>query len=175
LDIGSGDRPHPDATHLCDLYVESNTERGGDIKIDRPFVACSAEFLPFKEDAFEFDYACHVLEHADDPSKAVAEITRVARRGYIETPTSLAEFLYGWSFHKWSIHFENGKLAFGPKPSTQKLLNMHSLYANNIAVRYIDTIFDRLLGTHYLRIAWYKNCQVKYTRIRKLNKTWHAV
>jgi len=176
LDIGSGDRPHPDASHLCDLYVKSNAERGGKIVIDRPFVACSTEFLPFRQNSFEFAYACHVLEHTANPALAVAEITRVAKRGYIETPTFLAECIYGWSHHKWVICFRDGKLAFRNKPSKQKVLNMHSLYASNAAVRYIDGILDILFGAHYLRVYWSKKDKVKFFRIRnKINSNQSAM
>jgi hypothetical protein len=166
LDIGSGDHPHPDASHLCDLYIKSNAERVGNIIMDRPFIACSVQFLPFMENSFEFAYACQVLEHTEDPTKAVAEITRVAKQGYIETPTFLAEYIYGWSFHKWTICYRNRKLAFTKKPSTQKVLNMHKLYNNNTAFRFISDLTDLAFGTRNLRISWSKKDGVRFVRIR---------
>jgi SAM-dependent methyltransferase len=151
LDIGSGDNPHPDATHLCDLYVSSNKERMRDVIIDeRPFVICSAEYLPFRRNSFVFAYACHVLEHTFDPAKALREITRVARNGYIETPTYLAERIYGWEFHKWVISFKGGKIFFTKKPAPQKIVNMHYFYKNNTAVRFIEICLNlHLDGTTF--------------------------
>jgi len=175
LDIGSGDNPHPDATHLCDLYVRSNEERGGDVIIDeRPFVICSAEYLPFRRDSFVFAYACHVLEHTFDPAKALREITVAARNGYIETPTYMAEHIYGWKFHKWVISFKRGKVFFAKKPASQKIVNMHYFYKNNTAVRFIDNMLELALGWHYLRIVWSRSARrvvfdrVHYASVRSL-------
>ena len=55
LDIGSGHHPRVDATHLCDLYVKSNKERGGPLLInDRSFIRCDIQHLPFKENQLCF-------------------------------------------------------------------------------------------------------------------------
>jgi ubiquinone/menaquinone biosynthesis C-methylase UbiE len=170
LDIGSGDNPHADATHLCDLYISSNRERMRDIVIDeRPFVLCCAEHLPFRSDAFVFAYACHVLEHTSEPAMALREITRVARKGYIETPTSLSERIYGWDFHKWAISFKKGRIFFSEKPTPQKIVNMHRLYRNNTAVRLIDNLVELTLGWHYVKIVWNRSA-----RGIVLNRVHHA-
>ena len=61
----------------------------------------------------------HLLEHLDDPGRGVAELMRVARRGYIETPSALMEILYGWSFHKWLVQVAGGKIIFSRKDKNQ--------------------------------------------------------
>ena len=125
LDVGSGHRPHKDATHLVDLFPEDNTERGKPIKRHgRPLVAGTLEALPFKDQTFDFVYACHVLEHVRDPATACRELMRVGRSGYIETPSPFCEqgynfpdpFKRGWSFHRWFVFLDSEQtLIFEPK------------------------------------------------------------
>ncbi len=104
LEIGSGDRPNPRSDVLCDRYIEDNTERGGNLQIDRPLICGDGHFLPFKDKAFDYVIASHIIEHMDDPVKFCQELMRVSRRGYIESPTEIAEKLFFWSFHKWYVN-----------------------------------------------------------------------
>ncbi len=124
LDVGSGHRPHEDATHLVDLLPEDDSERGGAVKmLGRFLVVATVEALPFKDKTFDYVYACHVLEHTDQPGEACRELMRVARAGYIETPSPFFEQGYnypkpdrGWSFHKWFVWVNGGDaLVFEPK------------------------------------------------------------
>jgi len=126
LDVGSGHRPHDDATHLVDLLPEDDSERGGAVKrLGRSLVVATIEALPFKDKTFDYAYACHVLEHTDQPEEACRELMRVARAGYIETPSPFFEQGYnypkpdrGWLFHKWFVWLAgNGTLVFEPKTS----------------------------------------------------------
>lgn len=83
LDIGSGHRPHRDATHLLDLYLTDDTERGKRLKVlGKLLMQGNVEALPFKDKSFDYAYACHVLEHVTDPERACSEVMRVARAGY---------------------------------------------------------------------------------------------
>lgn len=43
--------------------------------------------MPFADKEFDFVYCSHVLEHTHNPEKACKELMRIAKRGYIETPT----------------------------------------------------------------------------------------
>jgi len=156
LDVGSGHKPNAQATHLCDLYFE-DTERGAHLVIDRPFVNCSLEYLPFRASSFEFVYACHVLEHVNDPNLAFSELLRVANGGYIECPSFLTERVYGWPFHKRSICCEDGKIKCRRKPSTQKIIDMHKVYRTNFVIKITHNVLDVLFGCLYMRICWTKN------------------
>lgn len=124
LDVGSGHRPHEDATHLVDLRLGDDSERGGAIKrLGRSLVVATVEALPFKDRTFDYAYACHVLEHTDRPAEACRELMRVARAGYIETPSPFFEQGYnypgsdrGWPFHKWFVWVDGGgRLVFEAK------------------------------------------------------------
>lgn len=155
LDIGSGHRPHSDATHLCDLYVNYNVERGKSLIIDeRPFVCCSIEYLPFKSDAFYFVYACHILEHVANPSRAIDELVRTSSAGYIETPTAFSEYFYGWPFHRWTVNFKSNRFIFKSKQYSQSLINTNMLYNRNFAMKALHHLSDLIFGLHYLRVIW---------------------
>lgn len=112
LEVGSGDDPYPEASILVDKYLVDNTQREARLAliVDRPFVLADACFLPFKDKAFDFVIASHVLEHVDNPKMFISEIARVAKRGYIETPGILRERVFNWPYHKWYTQIKNKRL-----------------------------------------------------------------
>lgn len=115
LDVGSGHNPHPRSDVLCDRYIEDDTERGGAIQVDRPLIVADGHNLPFKDKAFDYVIASHIIEHMDDPVRFCSELQRVARRGSIASPTEIAEHLFYWSFHKWYVNKVGGRLVLHPK------------------------------------------------------------
>ena len=123
LDVGSGHRPHEDATHLVDLLPEDDSERGKPIQqLGLPLLLANVESLPFKDKSFDYVYASHVLEHTQNPEAACRELMRIARAGYIETPSPFYEQGYnypnperGWPFHRWFVYLGEGDtLTFEP-------------------------------------------------------------
>jgi SAM-dependent methyltransferase len=106
LDIGSGGVPFPRATVLVDRFIEPTVHRHGSIVQDgKPLVLADIHQLPFSDQSFDFVYCAHLLEHVDDPLKACAEIMRVGKRGYVETPTMCEDILFAWARdrHKWHV------------------------------------------------------------------------
>lgn len=104
LDVGSGGNPDPRADVLCDRFLDDGTERHGQpLVIDRTFVCGDAHRLPFADKAFDYVILSHVLEHVEDPARVLAEISRVGRRGYIETPSPEFEQVHGHRFHRWLV------------------------------------------------------------------------
>lgn len=114
LEIGSGDRPNPRSDVLVDRYIDDNTERGGNLKIDRPLIVADAEELPFKDGAFDYVVCFHILEHMPDPAKFLREIARVGKRGWIQSPSEIAERMFHWPFHRWYVNLIDGKLIMHP-------------------------------------------------------------
>jgi SAM-dependent methyltransferase len=100
---------------LCDKYLADNSQRQGVLKVDRPMVLADVQNLPFRDNAFDYVICCHLLDHVEDPEQAVREITRVAPRGYIETPSEFAEKMVGKTCHKWFVSLQNGVLWFREK------------------------------------------------------------
>lgn len=118
LDVGSGDGPTPAADVLCDRFVGDDAERTAPLKLDRPFVSGDAQDLPFVDGAFDFVYCSHLLEHTTDPARAISELQRVARAGYIEAPSEyLEKAAKSTAAHLWFVRQENRTLVFSPKPA----------------------------------------------------------
>ena len=117
LDVGSGHNPHPRANVVVDKYVDDNYHRAGDIKIlnKQEFISADGENLPFKDKEFDYVICNHVLEHVDNTIKFLAELSRVGKRGYIETPSLLGEHLIPKPSHKWLLLDINDKLVIVDK------------------------------------------------------------
>lgn len=103
LEVGSGASPYFRANILCDAYEETQERFFTPLVHDRPTVLAFVERLPFKDNAFDFVIASHVLEHSSDPERFLAEIQRVARAGYIEVPDAFMERLTHYNFHRLEI------------------------------------------------------------------------
>lgn len=116
LDVGSGAFPNIAADVLCDLEVDDDRHRHGlELVIDRPFVVAQVEALPFRDKAFEMVIASHLAEHVTDPGRFCSEISRVAARGYIETPSPIADVLLHEDYHIWRVSQRRGVLRFRRK------------------------------------------------------------
>lgn len=111
VEIGSGHNPRFRSDLLVDKFIVDNYHRAGKaIKIDRPLVAADAYFLPFRDKSIDYLLASHILEHLEDPGRFLEEIMRVAKQGYLETPSTFCEDLFGFRFHKYRVSFEKGKV-----------------------------------------------------------------
>lgn len=112
LEVGGGHNPHPRANVETDKFTDSNYHRSGDMKVlpHQEFIPAEGEFLPFKDKEFDYVICCHVLEHAEDPHQFLQEQFRVARRGYIETPSLLGEVLAARESHRWILQEFNDVL-----------------------------------------------------------------
>lgn len=119
LDIGSGNIPFPFATHLADLAVHDDMYGRAGVPFKylegKPVYECNIENMPFADKEFDFVYCSHVLEHTQNPEKACKELMRIAKRGYIETPTRGKDlFLHTGKISNHTYYVENfdGTLIF---------------------------------------------------------------
>lgn len=117
LEIGSGHNPMYRSDVIADKYMQDNTHRCGEILIypHQQFIKADGELLPFGEKAFDYVICNQVLEHAENPEQFIAEIVRVGKRGYIETPSMLGELMFPKESHKWVILLVDNKLVFYEK------------------------------------------------------------
>jgi SAM-dependent methyltransferase len=117
LEVGGGNHPDKRAHVVVDKYVEDNFHRSGDLKIlkNQKFVHADGENLPFKDKEFDYVICRHVLEHVDDPIRFVTEQARVAKMGYMETPSLLGEYIAPKESHKWIIQDIDNKLVLYDK------------------------------------------------------------
>ena len=156
LEIGSGNRPRKRSNVICDKFISDNTERsGGDsIVIDkRPFVVADGLALPFKDKSFDYVITSHILEHVDDPYKFVAELSRVAKAGYIETPSELGEKVFGWPFHKWIVRFDDDTIVLRSRTKDSPFGDyFHRMYASDLNfAEFVDSHFQEFYVQHEWR------------------------
>ena len=129
LEIGPGIRPFPRA----DVYVDLIDIKGVDpdklIKVD-----VANEPLPFADKAFDFVVCRHTLEDLFNPFLLCAEMSRVAKSGYVETPSPLAELTKGvdgggpeyrgFHHHRYVVWRSEKELAFVAKYPLVELMKM---------------------------------------------------
>jgi SAM-dependent methyltransferase len=118
LDVGSGSNPHPAADVLLERYLDPK-HRYTAMVIDRPTVLADACRMPFRDKAFDFVIAFHVLEHVPDPAAFLRELQRVGKAGYIETPNAIFERLVPYDVHLLEIMNIKGKLLINKKSSAK--------------------------------------------------------
>jgi len=115
LDIGNGGYPFRYATVLADRFRDESPSRyEGLVTTNKPFVLTDIHDLGFRDKAFDFIYCSHVLEVVENPLRACAEIMRVGKRGFIETPTLSKDTLFAWAknIQKWHVVAIERKLCF---------------------------------------------------------------
>lgn len=110
LDVGSGGNPHFRADVLLEKYADGFHRHGASAVADRPMVFSDACHMPFKDKAFDFVIAFHVLEHMRDPAAFLRELSRVAKAGYIETPNVVFERFVPYDVHLLEIMAINQRL-----------------------------------------------------------------
>ena len=114
LDIGSGDRPFPYATHLLDMKINNPLQaRYGDKVVnpgDKTFINGTSEDMSmFGDKEFDFIYTNHTLEHIQNLPKALCEISRVGKRGFVACPSYEFEVLLRprKDGHIWFLSYNN--------------------------------------------------------------------
>ena len=110
LEVGSGGNPYYRANVLLDAYENTGERHWAPLITDRPTVLAFGETLPFRDKAFDFVIASHVLEHARDPACFLEEMQRVAKGGYIEVPDAFMERINPYPDHRLEITVRDGKL-----------------------------------------------------------------
>lgn len=136
VDLGAGHAPDPRADVVIDKYVADDFERGSALTMAKPLIVGDGQAIPLADGAASYLIAAHVLEHATDPVLMASEISRVARAGFVQTPSRLAEAAFGWAFHPWLIDREGDTLAFHPKPPVPDLgASLHDVYGSSALFR----------------------------------------
>jgi len=115
LDVGGGGNPLPRADVITDLFLDDPSHRDGQPVSFLPgkrYIVSHGEALPFRDKSFDFVYCSHTLEHTANPAGACAELMRVGRRGYIETPQKITDLFAGYPSHRWLVECVEGELIF---------------------------------------------------------------
>jgi len=90
VEVGPGSTPFEAATEFVDWLDYAGMDGRKVHKVD-----LNRDRLPFADKSIDFLYCRHVLEDIYNPLWLCEEISRVAKAGYIETPSPFAEYCRG--------------------------------------------------------------------------------
>jgi SAM-dependent methyltransferase len=122
VDVGAGYDPWPYATEFVDREAWPQIVATGkplhvlDVELDR---------LPYADKSVDFLYCRHTIEDLHNPTLLLREINRVAKAGYVETPSPIAELsrnvdgqetrYRGFCHHHWFCWSDKSHLILLPK------------------------------------------------------------
>lgn len=132
LEVGSGGNPYGRSNVLLDAYENTGERHWVPLTSDRPTVLGFVENLPFRDNAFDFIIAAHVLEHSTDPERFLSELQRVGRAGYIEVPDAMMERLNPYRDHRLEITSREGTLIIRKKRGWQHDPDVVELYEHAV-------------------------------------------
>ncbi len=160
LEVGGGHNPHRRSNVVVDKYADSNYHRSGDLIVrnNQKFMEADGENLPFDKNTFDYVICNQVLEHVENPERFLKEQFRVAKQGFIETPSLIGEYLFPKKSHKWVILELENKLVLYPKEK----MNFNSV------VDFGDMFLD-YLPTHSIA---YKLLQRTYPNLITVRYEW---
>ena len=154
LEVGSGGNPYPRSNVLLDAYEVTRERHWETLVHDRPTILSFGENLPFKDQAFDYVIASHVLEHTPFPEKFLGELQRVARAGFIETPDAFMERINPYKDHRLEVTVRDDTLVVRKKPawiSDKDLVELYEKRAKKIITR--ETI-PRHAAAFHMRYFW---------------------
>ena len=171
LEVVSGGNPYARANVLLDAYETTRERHWVPLKSDRPTVLGFVEDLPFKDHAFDFVIASHVLEHSPDPVRFLSELQRVAKAGYIEVPDAFMERINPYRDHRLEITVREGVLVIRKKPQWAVDETLVDLYSD----RAKPYIAGKLIPSHpfAFHVRYYWNNQIDFAVLNpEIDASW---
>lgn len=156
LEVGSGGNPYARSNVLVDAYEETSERHWVPLKADRPLVLGFAERLPFRDKAFDFVIASHVLEHSARPELFLAELQRVAKAGYIEVPDAFMERVNPYADHRLEITCRENRLIIRKKPSWIVERDTVALYEHKAKPFFTRELIPRRPFAFHVRYYWHE-------------------
>jgi ubiquinone/menaquinone biosynthesis C-methylase UbiE len=118
LEIGPGGNPHPRADVFLEKKFKDKNEAKGqrgyasELVTNKKVVYYEGNKFPFNDKEFDYVICSHVLEHVEDVSNFINEITRVGKMGYIEFPTIYYDYIYNFPEHVAFLLWKNNKISW---------------------------------------------------------------
>lgn len=153
LEIGPGGTPHPRSDEFLEIdpalfkdEQEAEYQRGSapELVTDKKITYYDGGIFPFDDNSFDYVIASHVLEHVDNVELFISEMFRIGKKGYIEYPTVVYDYLYNIPVHLNFIHYE---------PSKRRLLYMKKDETNLSDFQLIQSFLLKTLGNGYSQIV----------------------
>ncbi len=158
LDVGSGDKPHWRADVLLDRYLgdEHGGQRSGAsaVRVDRPLFDADAADMPFADKVFDYAICSHVLEHVEHPDVVLAELSRVARAGYIEVPEAASAKIVDFPSHLWWVTLEDGVLVFTAKSAAYFDADIDRYLTDSGMRQPLANLLDKHLDHRVIELPW---------------------
>jgi len=104
LDVGPGAYPLARA----DVYLDQDPERLEPLDLEgkETMLGNIEDGVPaIMDQAFDYVWCSHVLEHVENPQKAAATLSRIAKRGTIVMPSAIKEAIFNFEEeeHRWLV------------------------------------------------------------------------
>lgn len=131
IDVGGGGQPYFRADYVLDATpfsaaappVEGGVPRYTE-KTWILFDMCSRDRWPIADKFFDYAVCSQTLEDIRDPVWVCSELSRIAKAGYIETPSRIVEQTIGvenpnyagYYHHRWLLSERDGGVEFRHKP-----------------------------------------------------------
>ncbi|MEP7202166.1 MAG: methyltransferase domain-containing protein [Ilumatobacteraceae bacterium] len=158
LDVGSGDKPHWRADVLLDHYVGGahGGQRSGAAaaRVDRPLFDADAGDMPFADKVFDYVICSHVLEHVERPDAVIAELTRVAKAGYIEVPEAASAKIVDFPSHLWWVTLDDEELVFTAKTAPYFDADIDQYLSVSGMRQPLADLLDKHLDHRVIELRW---------------------
>lgn len=171
LEVGSGGNPYPRSNVLLDAYEETRERHWDPLVHDRPTILSFGENLPFKDKAFDYVIAAHVLEHTPHPEQFLAELQRVARAGYIETPDAFMERINPYKDHRLEVTVRDAALVIRKKPGWIYDADLVELYESRAKPIITRETIPHHAGAFHTRYYWTDTIQYRVVN-PEVDATW---
>ncbi len=150
LEIGPGSTPFHRSDVLLEMDFDDEAEyekqfgHADKLVTDKQIVFYKGDVFPFKDNEFDYVICSHVLEHVPDVPKFLAEVFRVAPKGYFEFPLMYYEYLYNIDAHISFLRFDGKILLYMPKKNTaiQSFKPIQSFLLETLRMGHSKTIVD---------------------------------
>ncbi len=148
LEVGPGGGPHPRSDVFLEMAFPDETEevmqRSGVPKMvtDKPVYYYDGDRFPFSDNEFDYVICSHVLEHVVDCEAFVAELQRVAGKGYLEFPTIYYDYIYNMPTHLNLLMMKNNVIYYLPKNKTSlnEFAPVQAFFYKSLDMRYTTIV-----------------------------------
>lgn len=163
MEVGPGASPFRRADIFLEKEYESEEEKFAQ-KAYRTYQTDSKKTVFYKGGKFpfadgEFDYVVcsHVIEHIpkEELDQFIRELARVAKRGYIEFPNVLYEFVNYQPVHLWLMNYRDGVMYFADK-SGFRTSKIHAAFREMVygSDAYLYKAFERYKEAFFCGFEW---------------------
>lgn len=163
LEIGPGAYPHPRSDVLLEKRFGTETEASAQrgyapaAKTRQETVHYDGGRFPFDDRSFDYVICSHVLEHVPpgDLPLFLAELQRVAPRGFIEFPNVFYELINYQDVHLWLMNYREGRILFMDKKRFESGW-IHKIYREMFygSDRYMAAGFARFKELFFSAFEW---------------------